>query len=174
MFFFYVKSSVSFKILKYGKIILLIFPIYFLIISAAHSSVYRKIYTDSERTEDRIIQWVKNETTPNDRIYRDRIGKIGFYSMRYIVDPVGLINKDISKYRLAQNICDFIRMKNTTIMIAPKSLDYYSVQKAFPDKVTLLDSFQTMGKPLVRQYLSEKYYHGGQKTSFVKIYRIKW
>lgn len=149
-------------------------PIYFLIVSFLHSTFYKAIYRDSELTENKIIAWVNDNTTSEDHVYRDRIGKIAFLTNRYIVDPVGIINKDISKYKLNNEVAIYYKKKNTSVFINPHKSDFLAIQKKFPNSIVLLDSFPSMGKSLVRQSLIERLKQNESNVAYNKIYRVNW
>ena len=71
------------------------------------SLIGSRIYTTTETTEDKIIEWVNNNTSPNTKIERGRIGKIAFYTDRYIVDPMGIIDPEIINYHKTHSIADY-------------------------------------------------------------------
>ncbi|MDP3148718.1 MAG: hypothetical protein Q8N83_06260 [Ignavibacteria bacterium] len=162
------------KMQKIRSIMYYLIPVYFLFISSFHAGIYRQIYFESEKAEDQIIKWTIKNTKTDDRIYRDRIGKIGFLTQRYIVDPVGLINPGISKYRLKGDIVSFLKMKKTTILIGPKLNDEIELERKIPKNIFLLDSIATRDNFLVRQQFIKMLNMKPNNIVYCKISKIQW
>jgi len=154
------------------KSLLFILPLTFLLASLLHSQVYASIYHESETTEDKIIFWIQKNTKKNERIYRDRIGKIAYATDRYIVDPVGLINREISDYRRKGELCNFILKKRTDILISSKKEEISYFETIFKSRINLLYSIPTRDNFLVRQTLMNTLKKADSTQVYTNIYRI--
>lgn len=146
----------------------------FLMQSLVYSSLNNKFFKQGETLEDRIVRWVNSNTSPNSVIVRGRIGKIGYLTGRKILDPVGLINPEITKYYLKGDVANFYKKEKPDYFIGDNFDRMISGLKNGA-KVSLLEEFQSTSN-LLRNYLGNKFIKNGlgPKTTYQKIYHVEW
>jgi hypothetical protein len=101
---------------KLKLIMLGICLVYAITITVTISPLTQKSF-EQEFIEDEIINWVLNSTDQNDIVLRSRIGKIGFKTNRKILDPIGIINPEISYYYKNHIIEAFFLKRKPSIII---------------------------------------------------------
>ncbi len=119
-----------------------------------------------EYTEDKIVDWIKNNTLKSDLIVRGRIGKIGFLTERKILDPVGLINPEISYYYKNKKISNFYFMHKPSYYIG--DTNSIKVIRKFAKQIIVRKIFRHRYPELMRDYLKSSVYWNDY------IYQIYW
>jgi hypothetical protein len=99
------------------------------------ASLKKSIYLEDEKVETEISDWVKRNTLPNAHIIRGRIGKIAFLTDKKIIDPVGLINTDISKYKRADKLPQFYKNMSSNYFIGNDKYLESELHKVFKLKI---------------------------------------
>lgn len=135
-------------------------------LSLLFSSLHRSSYLSIEAAEDTLIEWVKKEIPANAKIVRTRIGKIGYLTDNAIVDPVGLINKDIIPFNVNGTQADYYKLVRPEYFILPNDA-YLRDMKI--ENVTLVKEFTHKLFPMVRDAFSEN-----EETRKISVYRVNW
>lgn len=60
-------------------------------------------YQKTENFLTQIAFWVRDRSSPGDKIYYSDIGKVGYFTGRYILDPVGIVSPVVTKHYRAGN-----------------------------------------------------------------------
>ncbi|MHB8336401.1 MAG: hypothetical protein ACYC6P_11405 [Ignavibacteriaceae bacterium] len=144
-----------------------------LIQSLIISSINNRLFKFEENSEKEIIKWVNANTPFNSVIVRGRIGEIGFLTKRKILDPVGLINPEITKYYLSKRINDFYIEKKPDYIIGSNFHQIISVlnNKA---KITILGEYKSSIN-LLRDYIKAKLFPNKKSLYYYqKIYHLEW
>lgn len=138
-----------------------------LLLSIIYSKTGRAIYTEQESTENKIINWINTNTRANESIVRGRIGKIGYMTNRRIIDPVGLINPEISRYYKTNSVEDFYLLKKPDYFIG----DYENIISNISRNaiITVEKEYSTDSNFLIRNMLNKDY-----KKQTLKIYKVLW
>jgi hypothetical protein len=136
------------------------------VLSFFFSSLHKSSYLSIEAAEDKLIEWVRQEIPANAKIVRTRIGKIGYLTENVIVDPVGLINKDIIPFNVNGTQADYYMLVRPEYFILPDD-SYLRDMKI--ENVTLVKEFTHKLFPMVRDAFSEK-----EETRKIFIYRVNW
>lgn len=131
-----------------------------------YSMLHQRSYIPDEKAEDRMIEWIKKNTSDDARIVRVRIGKIGYLSDRLIVDPVGLVNPEIIPYNVNGNQIDYYRKVKPDYFIYQD--DRY-LKAAGILNYELAHEFRHDSHPMVRNFLSEK-----EEAKKISVYRVNW
>lgn len=130
------------------------------------SSLHKSSYLSIEAAEDKLIEWVRQEIPANAKIVRTRIGKIGYLTENTIVDPVGLINKDIIPFNVNGSLADYYKLVRPEYFILQDD-EYLRDMKI--ENVTLVKEFTHKLFPMVRDAFSEK-----EETRRISVYRVNW
>ncbi len=129
-------------------------------------SYLNSLSIQSDYTEDKIVDWVKKNTLKSDLIVRGRIGKIGFLSERKILDPVGLINPEISYYYKNKKISNFYFNHKPSYYIGDTN-SIKAISK-FAKLVTIKKEFRHDFPNILRDYFK----NNTNKNEY--IYQLKW
>ena len=138
--------------------------------SIIFSSINNRYFYNGEHLETEIINWVNSNTNPHSLIVRGRIGEIAYQTNRRILDPVGLINPEITQYYLNKRIVDFYIKEKPDYFIG----DSYDniIKELKPEaKITLMAEFKN-GGGLLRNYLSNQ--NDLENNDYQKIYHLVW
>lgn len=118
-----------------------------------------------KKVENKIIEWVNGNTCLENKIIRGRIGEIGFYTDRHIIDPMGLINGDIIPYNVNNNQSKYYEL------VKP---DYYIGYDANPkigDKLVLRKKIIFKKENMARDFFLSQ-----NKIAYdtLRIYKVKY
>lgn len=148
-------------------IILVIIITTFAGLSYFYSNINRSLFLSNENMENKIVEWVKKNTSVNSIIVRSRIGKIGYLTDRNICDPVGLINPDIINYYMSGDVIKYYQKVRPDYFIG--NFDELIGQLPTTEVVKIEKGFILRRPVLLRDYLSKNY---GKYQ--IKIYKIIW
>lgn len=109
------------KIQIAGKVRYLIVSLIFMQLTALNIFVsypHTKKSTESlKNVHFEIAKWIKSNTPLNSKIAVGELGIIPYYSERYTVDIVGLVNKNVLPYAIANKKLEFIKITKPDYLI---------------------------------------------------------
>jgi len=110
-----------------GKYLVPFFMIAVLIINILNLPYWKEVYRGNieqiEKVYIKAAEWIKNNTSPSDRIAGFDIGIIKYISNREIIDLGGLVNSEVYPYLLVHNCGEYLRYKKAN----------YIMYSCFPD-----------------------------------------
>jgi hypothetical protein len=153
---------------KHTKTVLIIVFLWFLGSNVFQSYMIEKTFLPSESTEDEIINWVNNETLPDDKITYGRIGKLAFFTERNIIDPQGIINPEILEYDKIGNLLEYYYEHKPDYFIG----GFYGVSLDTLEKYSYVEEKKRIFKN--KSHLIRTMFQNYEGVDTVKIYKMKW
>lgn len=100
---FLVQKSMGLKIKKALATLVLLFCGLFFAFECKTLVYFLGEYQKTENFLTGIAHWVKDQTKEGDKVYYSDIGKLGYYSNRYILDSVGIVSPIVTKHYRERN-----------------------------------------------------------------------
>ena len=123
------------------------------------------VYKHNEDVETQICNWINVNTSGSDKVVRERIGKVGFYCDRVVIDPIGIINKDIVEFQKNNEVEKYYMKYKPNIFIG----DYDTIFQKNSIKYKVEKKFLTQHSSILRtQFLHENI------LDTIKVYRVDW